>query len=173
MHSPEAMEVLHESGAGPVLQGSPCTHTDIGTTTYVPLPQQVALWKRSVFGYAEMMWECIPPATWEHFWRASWTVWIRKRLCNEHIPGDLQVLRRPQVCPPRGLLFKSSGTFCEDSCFLRSSLWQRCHMHGALAFTCCAAKARVCIREAFLHTHEGCLYTNMYLCLLCGCVPLN
>lgn len=38
MHSPEAMEVLQESGAGPVLPASPCTHMGIVTITYVPLP---------------------------------------------------------------------------------------------------------------------------------------
>lgn len=89
-------------------------------------------------------------------------MWIRKRLCNEHI-RDLQVLRRPQVCPPGGLFFQSSGTFCEDS-FLRSSLWQRCHMHGALASTCCAAKAGVRIREAFLHTQSR-VFVHKCICL--------
>lgn len=67
MHSPEAMEVLHKSGAGPVLLVSPSTHIDIVTITYMPLPQQVALWKRSLFGYAGTTWECIPPASREHF----------------------------------------------------------------------------------------------------------
>lgn len=31
MHRPEAMEVFHKSGAGPVLPASPCTHMGIVT----------------------------------------------------------------------------------------------------------------------------------------------
>lgn len=67
MEPPEAMEVLHKSEAGPVLPVSPCTHTDIVTITYMPLLQQVALWKRSLFGYAGKTWEFILPATQERF----------------------------------------------------------------------------------------------------------
>lgn len=48
--------------------------------------------------------------------------------------------------------------------FLRSSLWQRCHMHGALASTCCAAKASVCIWEAFLHTQSR-VFVHKCVCL--------
>lgn len=68
--------------------------------------------------------------------------------------------------PPGGLLFKSSCTCYEDSCFLSrggSSLWQRCCMHGALASTCSAVKAGLCIWEVFPHTQEGCFYKNIYI----------
>lgn len=78
--------------------------------------------------------------------------------------------------PWGGLLFESSCTCCEDSCFLGrggSSLWQSCRMHGALAPTCSAVKAGLRIWEVFPHTQEGCLYTNTRICILCGCVPLN
>lgn len=95
LHGPEAMEALHRSGAGPVPPVSPCTHMFVVTITYLPFLQQAAKMKGGLFDSAGGAWEYIPPATQEHFCTPSWTVWVRKRVSNEHISGDLQVLRRP------------------------------------------------------------------------------
>lgn len=90
----EAMEALHRSGAGPVPPVSPCTYMVGVTITYLPFLQQAAKWKGGLFDSAGVAWECIPPATQEHFRTPSQTVWVRKRLCNGHISGELQVLSR-------------------------------------------------------------------------------
>lgn len=66
--------------------------------------------------------------------------------------------------PPRRSVLSVKWHILWGLSFLRSSLWQRCHMHGALASTCRAAKAGVCIWEAFLHTQSR-VFVHKCICL--------